>query len=323
MVLSEVERKSHVGALWALVAVFCFSTNDLLVKFLSGGYPLYQLIFFRTLFGLTFILAVLVPLTGSVSMLKTRRLKAHIARGACVVFANFCFFLGLAALPLAEAVAIFFISPLVISVFSVVFLGETVGPRRWMAIAAGMLGVLIVLRPGTEAFQLAALLPLVAAFGYASLHILTRKIGDTENATAMAFYIQATFFAFAGTAGLFLGSGRFETFEHPSLEFLFRAWVWPTGFDLTLIAVLGITSSLGGFTISQAYRRSEAAFVAPFEYAAMPLAVFWGLAIFGEWPDFLAWLGIGLIMMSGLILVWRDAVSRRKLSVDASKPKRL
>jgi drug/metabolite transporter (DMT)-like permease len=323
MTLTDAERSTPVGAIWALVAVLCFSTNDVLVKFLSGGYPLYQLIFFRTLFGLAFILAVLVPLTGgSLSMLKTRRLGTHIARGACVVFANFCFFLGLAAMPLAEAVAIFFISPLAISVFSVIFLGETVGPRRRAAIAAGMLGVLIVLRPGTEAFQLAALLPLVAAFGYATLHILTRKIGGTENATAMAFYIQVTFFFFAGSAGLFLGDGRYETFDHPSMEFLLRAWVWPSGFDLVLIGLLGITSSLGGFTISQAYRRSEAAYVAPFEYAAMPLAVFWGLSIFGEWPDIWAWTGIALIMLSGLILVWREAVAHRRVMRAATQPKR-
>lgn len=314
MTLTDAERSTPVGALWALVAVICFSTNDVLVKFLSGGYPLYQLIFFRTLFGIAFILAVLVPLTGgSLSMLKTRRLRVHLARGACVVFANFCFFLGLAAMPLAEAVAIFFVSPLVITVFSVIFLGETVGPRRWTAIAAGLLGVLIVLRPGTEAFRYAALLPLAAAFGYATLHILTRKIGDTENATAMAFYIQATFFLFAGTAGLFLGDGRFEVYEHPSLEFLFRAWEMPGGFDLALIALLGITSSLGGFTISQAYRRSEAAFVAPFEYVAMPLAVFWGLTIFGEWPDMSAWAGIALILVSGLVLIWREAAARRRV----------
>lgn len=323
MSLSEAERSTSAGAVWALVAVFCFSANDVLVKFLSGGYPLYQLIFFRTLFGLTFILTVLVPLTGTLSMLKTRRLGTHILRGACVVFANFCFFLGLAAMPLAEAVAIFFISPLVISVFSVIFLGETVGPRRWAAIAAGMLGVLIVLRPGTDAFQIAALLPLAAAFGYATLHILTRIMGGTENATAMAFYIQVTFFVFAGSAGLLLGSGRFEVFDHPSLEFLFRAWTWPTPFDLSLIAILGITSSLGGFTISQAYRRSEAAFVAPFEYAAMPLAIFWGLTIFGEWPDRPAWLGILLIMVSGLVLIWREAASRRRPLAATDQPKQL
>ena len=323
MTLTDAERSTPVGALWALVAVLCFSTNDVLVKFLSGGYPLYQLIFFRTVFGIAFIFAVLVPLTGgSLTMLKTRRLGLHLLRGCCVVFANFCFFLGLAAMPLASAVAIFFISPLAISVFSVVFLGETVGPRRWAAIVAGLLGVLVVLRPGTDAFQLAALLPLVAALGYAMLHILTRKIGGTENATAMAFYLQLTFFIFSGTAGLFLGDGRFETFDHPSMEFLLRAWVWPAGFDLALIALLGITSSLGGFTIGQAYRRSEAAFVAPFEYAAMPLAVFWGLTVFGEWPDLWAWIGIALIMLSGLVLVWREAVAHRRIVRAATRPKR-
>jgi drug/metabolite transporter (DMT)-like permease len=320
MTLSETDRATPVGALWALVAVLCFSTNDVLVKFLSGGYPLYQLIFFRTLVGMAFILTVLVPLTGGLGVLRTRRIGTQLLRGACVVFANFCFFLGLAAMPLAEAVAIFFISPLAISVFSVIFLGETVGPRRWAAIGCGLLGVLVVLRPGSEAFQPAALLPLLAALGYATLHILTRKIGGTENATAMAFYIQITFFFFAGGAGLILGDGRFETFDHPSLEFLFRAWVWPTGGDLGLIVLLGITSALGGFTISQAYRRSEAAFVAPFEYAAMPLAVLWGLVIFGEWPDAPAWLGIALIMASGLTLIWREAVAHARVR---TAPKRL
>ena len=324
MSLTDQDRATPIGALWALVAVVCFSTNDVLVKFLSGGYPLYQLIFFRTIFGISFILAILVPMTGgSLSMLKTRRLGTHIIRGGCVVFANFCFFLGLAAMPLASAVAIFFISPLLISVFSVIFLGETVGPRRWSAIAAGLLGVLIVLRPGTEAFQAAALLPLVAAFGYATLHILTRAIGGTAPATALAFYFQAPFFVFAVPAGVLLGDGRFEVFDHPSMEFLLRAWVWPGGFDLALIALLGITSALGGFTISQAYRRSEAAYVAPFEYAAMPLAVFWGLTIFGEWPDLWAWVGIALIMASGLVLVWREAVAHRRTIRAATRPKRL
>ena len=169
---------------------------------------------------------------------------------------------------------------------------------------------------------MAALLPLAAAFGYATLHILTRMIGGTENATAMAFYIQMTFLLFSGTAGAFLGNGQFETYDHPSLEFLFRAWVWPGGVDMSLLALLGITSSLGGFTISQAYRWSEAAFVAPFEYAAMPLSVIWGLVIFGEWPDAFVWLGIALIMISGLVLIWREALSRRR-NPAATQPKRL
>ena len=279
MSLSTSERATTAGAFWALLAMLCFSTVDVLIKFLSDGYPLYQLVFIRTMFGLAVVLFIMVPLTGAYSMLKTKRLGLQIARGLCVVFANFAFFLGLAAMPLAEAVAIFFISPLVITVFSVVFLGEQVGPRRWAAIAVGLIGVLIVLRPGTAAFQVAALLPLVAAFGYAMLHIITRKIGDTEHATTLVFYAHLTFLAASAVAGLALGNGRFDTFDHPSMVFLFRSWVWPGGFDLFLLAVLGIATSLGGFAISEAYRRSEAALVAPFEYVTMPLAIAWGLVV--------------------------------------------
>lgn len=312
------DQSVKAGALLALAADLCFSVNDVLVKFLSGGYPLYQLIFLRSLVGAVFILVVLVPLTGSYGMLRTARPWAHLARGLCVVFANFCFFLGLAALPLAEAVAIFFVSPLAISVASVVFLGETVGPRRWAAIGVGMLGVVVVLRPGTEAFQPAALLPLAAACGYAALHILTRKIGGTENATSLAFSVQLVFVFVGGVAGLFTADGRYEVFDHPSLEFLFRAWVWPPATDLGLIALLGLMSALGGFAISEAYRRAEAALVAPFEYSAMPLAVFWGLAVFGEWPDAVTWAGIALILVSGLFFVWREAVARRR-ALDAAR----
>lgn len=318
MTLTDADRRTSLGAFWAVGAMVMFSGNDVLVKFLSGGYPLYELMFVRSFVGMCFTAGLLAPMAGGRHLLRTRRLPVHILRGLCVVFANFCFFLGLASLPLADAVAIFFISPLTITVMSVIFLKETVGPRRWTAIGVGLLGVLIVIRPGTSAFQVAALLPLVAAFGYATLHILTRKIGDTENAVAMAFYIQATFFVVSCTAGLALGHGAFNVYDHPSANFLLTAWVKPDLSDLLFMAALGLTSSLGGFMISQAYRRSEAALVAPFEYIAMPLAVFWGFTIFDEWPVPIAWAGIALIMVSGLVLVWREAVASRKAG-----PKRL
>ncbi|MEM9969956.1 MAG: DMT family transporter, partial [Pseudomonadota bacterium] len=180
MTLTEAERRSPVGLLWAAVAMVAFSLIDVIVKFLSGDYALYQLMFIRSLTGVLIVALIPAPLTGA--PLRTGRLRLHIIRALCVVAANFFFFLGLAALPLADATAIFFISPLLISVFSVLFLGESVGPTRWAAIFVGLVGVCIILRPGTAAFQIAALLPLASAFGYAMLHILTRKIGDTESA---------------------------------------------------------------------------------------------------------------------------------------------
>lgn len=302
---------SMAGAAWATGAVVLFSVNDMLIKFLSGEYALHEVVLIRSLVGMCVVLGLIVPLSGGLPALRTRRLGIHIVRGLCVVFANLCFFLGLAAMPLAEAVAIFFVSPLLISVASVVFLGEKVGPRRWAAIGLGLVGVAIVLRPGTEAFQPASLLPLMAAFGYAALHTLTRKIGGTEGATAMIFYIQVTFIVTSALIGLAVGHGGFAGSGHPSLEFLLRGWSVPEWSDFLIMAFVGVASAGGGYAIGQAYRLSEAALVAPFEYAALPLSVLWGWLVFGELPDAVAFAGIALILAAGLILVWREAAVRR------------
>lgn len=276
------------------------------IKFLSGGYALHQVVLIRSIIGMVFLFLILVPFEGGFRNLKTKRLGIHIFRGLCVVFANMTFFLGLAAMPLADAVAIFFISPLVITVFSVIFLRETVGPRRWAAVGVGLLGVIIMMRPGSESFQVAAFLPLAAAFGYAALHILTRKIGMTETATTMAFYIQLTFIMVSGLMGLAIGDGRFAGSSDPSLDFLLRAWIWPDFSDVWVFLVVGIGSTFGGYLISQAYRVAEAGLVAPFEYIAMPMAIFWGVIVFDEWPDLVAWIGISFIIGGGLYTFWRE-----------------
>ena len=313
------DRAPLIGALWALFATVGFTTVDVIVKFLSSDYPHYQITFLRTFVAVGVLLLIIVPLSGGGYDFRTRRLGWQLLRGACVVLANLAFFLALAAMPLAEAVAIFFVSPFLIAIFSIVFLGETVGPRRWVAIAVGLLGVLIVLRPGTAAFQVAALLPILAAAGYGMLHIITRRIGDTESAATLTFYTTMVMLAVAGAAGLAFGDGRFDLFEHPSLAFLFRAWVWPVPYDAFLIVALGVAIAVSGFAISEAYRRSEAAFIAPFEYVALPLSVLWGILVFGEWPDVWALTGIALILSSGMVLIWREAVARRSGDIDRAE----
>ena len=141
------------GSVSAVIAVFCFSTNDVAIKFISKDYALHLVVLIRSLVGLMVLFLFIVPLSGGVKVLYTNRLGLHLLRGFCVVFANITFFLGLAALPLAEGVAIFFISPLLITIFSVIFLKEIVGPRRWAAVTIGLIGVLVILRPGSATFQ--------------------------------------------------------------------------------------------------------------------------------------------------------------------------
>lgn len=301
---------TQLGTVCALGAVLVFSANDVTIKFLSGDYALHQVVLIRSVIGLAVILSFIVPLTDGRRVFHTRRLRVHLLRGLCVVMANMTFFLGLAAMPLADAVAIFFVNPLIITVFSVVFLGDQVGPRRWAATAIGFVGILIVMRPGSGAFQIASLLPLTSAVFYAGLHILTRWIGKTESAATMAVYIQITFIGVCLLMGLAVGDGRFGGQADPSLDFLLRAWVWPPAADLPFFIQIGFGIGVAGFLISQAYRVAEPAVIAPLEYLALPLSIVWGIAVFGEYPDALALAGIALILGAGLFILWRESQTR-------------
>ncbi len=308
-----------IGIAAAIGASVFFSVNDMAIKFLSGDYALYQIVTIRSIIGLFVLLAIVIPFEGKYASLKTKRLALHLFRGLCVVVANMTFFMALAAMPLAETVAIFFVTPLIITVFSVVFLGESVGVHRWMAVVVGFIGVGFIMRPGSDSFQLGALLPLISATAYASLHMLTRKLRDTEKAGTMAFYIQIVFIGVGILVGLFTGEGQFAITSHPSLEFLTRPWVWPNPDDYGLFALLGFVIAMAGFLISKAYSLCEAALVAPFEYVALILAIVWGFVIFGEWPDFWAWIGIILIVGGGMFMIWRENLHRNQTNKSTLK----
>ena len=311
-----------MAALCAMLAVFFFSLNDAFIKFLSGDYALHQIVLVRSGIGLLVLLVIFIPLHGTFSVLKTRRLGMHLLRGLAVVFANLAFFIGLVELPLAEATAIFFVSPLLITVFSIIFLKEQVGIHRWASVFLGLVGVLVILRPGTDAFKLASLLPIAAALGYATLHMLTRKMGKTESALTMSFYIQVTFIFISCLFWLFVGDGRLSNADSPALHFLLREWGTLSKNDWPVFALVGTSSALGGFLISQAYRKSEAAFVASFEYIAMPLSICWGILIFNNLPDTQSFFGMAMIVGSGLYTIWREAISgKKKLKQPLESPR--
>lgn len=307
----------------AMGASVFFSVNDASIKFLSGGYALHEIVFFRSLIGVLLLSVIVLPFHGGLAVLRTQVLGQHILRSCFVVVSNLFFFLGLAALPLANVVALFFVAPLLITALSVPLLGEKVGVQRWSAVGVGLAGVIIMLRPGTGLFQPAMLLPLGAAVSYAMLHMMTRRMGGTESALTMTVYNQIIFAAVSLIIGLGLGNGAFATESDPSLAFLLRAWQVPALADIGIFLVLGICSTMGGLLISQAYRQCPAAIVAPFEYVAMPLAIVSGLVIFGEWPEPFAWIGIALICGAGLFVVWRETRANPEDPPNAAAPANL
>jgi drug/metabolite transporter (DMT)-like permease len=301
----------QLGSVCAFLAVMFFVTNDTTIKFLSGDYALHQIVLIRSLLALVLTICVIAPFNGGLAIFKTKRMPQHFVRGGFTVMANMTFFLGLSVMPLADATAIFFISPILITLFSIIFLGEKVGPWRWTAILVGFVGVVIMIRPGTETFQLASLYPLVAALSYAILNTMTRRMGSTESAATLSVYIQLTFIIVALAIGLAVGDGRFGKQADPAMQFLFRAWFWPSVSDFGYFLIIGVGVAAGGFLISQAYRVAEAAFVAPFEFASMPLAIIYGIVIFDEWPDAVAYVGMTLIFAAGGITIWRESVNRK------------
>lgn len=309
--MTRILSTTMLGALCAVGASLAFTQHDMAIKLLSQDYPLYQIIFTRSVIAVLILLAVVMPLAGGLSHLRTRLPGRHALRGALVIASNMAFYLALLSMPLADATAIFFVSPLIIAIFSVVFLNEKVGPHRWGAIAAGFVGVVIMIRPGTEAFTPVALLPLLAATAYAAMQTMTRRMGVTDSALTLSFYAQAVFLAFSAGFGLALGDGALDPGGTGSMNFLLRAWVWPEMADLPLFAMAGLGTALGGLMIAQAYRICESALVAPLEYAAMPMAIILGVLVFGQWPEGIAWIGIGLILGAGLYLIIRETRARR------------
>ncbi len=219
-----------------------------------------------------------------------------------LVLANMFFFLGLAAMPLAETVTLFYTAPLFICVLSQPVLGEKVGFMRWLTVLLGLGGVLIMLRPGTELFRVISLLPILAALSYAAMTMMTRKLGMRESAGALTFYIQLAFIAISTLVGISIGDGSLDRFDNPSLGFLLRAWSWPNQTQLELLLLCGVLVAFGGYLISQAYRLGEAAAVAPFEYASLPFALLVGYTMWGDWPDWISFAGSGLIIGSGLLM---------------------
>lgn len=290
---------------FVLVAVLVSSLQSATIKWLSDRLPAAEILFMRSAFALLPAL-VIVYLEGGLALLRSRHLRLQLLRASCLLLAYLSFYMAIAAMPLADAVSLAYSSPFFVAALSGPLLGEWVGPRRWLAVIVGFLGVLIVLRPGTGLFEPAALLAGVCALFYAVATVTTRRLGRTDRGSAMAFYTIAFYVAASALLGLALGSGHLAGNAHPSLAFITRPWSLPSPIELGLLALLGLMASVGTYLLSQAYRIGQPASIASFEYVAVPLSVLWGYLFWHEVPGLHTLLGSLLIIASGLYLLRRE-----------------
>jgi drug/metabolite transporter (DMT)-like permease len=316
-----LSRTSHLRGtrFWAIgclvLGVGIFSLQDLIIKLISADYPLHQAMTIRSLVAAPLLLAMVAADTGLQSIF-SQRASLLTVRGLINLVSYTSFYLGLAAIPLANCVALYFTAPLFITLLSALALNERVGPRRWVAVAAGFLGVIVMLRPGSDLFEWAALLPVCAGMTYGTAQVLARRIGSAESAAVMAAYSNFVFLIGASMMAAFFGGGAFADEGHASLAFLLRGWTMPTLTDLLLMMSCGVIAAVALTLLSEAYRSAPANTVAPFEYSALAWSVLYGWLVWGELPDAVGWLGIAIIIGAGLYVLYRESI--RSLSRPAA-----
>jgi drug/metabolite transporter (DMT)-like permease len=292
------------GILFLMGGVFIFSTQDVLIKYLSNGYPLFEIMFIRSITAIVPGL-ILVHFDSGLPSLKTKLAGAHFIRSTLLFLSYTFYYLGLAALPLADAVALFYTAPFFVTILSIIILKDKVGISQWVALMTGFTGVLIMLHPG-DGFGIidkAAILPVLAALSYACAVLVTRRIAPSESASVMGFNLVVYSILVSGGLGLLLGNGLEIVNPNLVLDFITRAWIFPPAKDLGIMMGIGVFVSIGFYCLTQAYRVAKPSTIAPFEYTGMVPAVIWGFFFWNEIPSSTTLMGILFIVVSGIYLV--------------------
>lgn len=290
--LPENRAATGRGIALMIAGIFVVSVMDALIKWLTASYPSIQIVMLRSLFGLIPLMAI-VYFWGGIAALRTSQPGIQLLRAGFGAGAMVGFFHALSVLGLAETVTLAFSSPLFVTLLSMPVLGERVGLRRLSATIAGFIGVVIVVRPGTEIFKFDALIPIAASFCFAMTMVLARRLSSTDTSVSMTFYTTLAGLA-VGVAGTFWVAG------------ISSGWTTPLPADWWLFLLLGLLGGVGQFLVTSSFRYGEATVVAPFEYTALIWAALFGLAFWNEVPDGMTLFGGTIVIGAGLYIGFRE-----------------
>jgi S-adenosylmethionine uptake transporter len=277
-----------------ITAMLMLPGLDAIAKWLSGSVSSGQVTWSRFFFQIILMAPLLLRTRGPWF---TRTLFLHAARGFLIAAATLLFFSGLKYLPIADAISIFFIEPLLVTLLSAVFLGESIGWRRVSAISIGFIGAMIIIRPTFSEVGWPVLFPVATAFCFSFYILLTRKLVKQEDPIRLQFF--AGIFGFlVMTVSLYFGTSN-------DIEILTA--VWPSNFEWMLLLGLGIIATIGHMLVVHAFRRAPVSVLAPFQYVEIIGATVLGLLIFDDFPDAITWLGISIIVGSGIYVFHRES----------------
>lgn len=280
------------GMLLMVVATLLFASHDVLSKYLSGFYPVMLVIWVRYLVHTLLMMGIFLPQSG-LRILRTRRPLLQVARALCLLGTSLLFISGLQYIPLAEATAVNFLSPLMVTALSVPLLKERVSTGQWLAVLVGFSGVMVIVHPGGELFTPAILFPFGSALCFCAYQLLTRIVARTDSPTTSNFF-----------------AGIFNTVIMSVIVPYF--WQWPTLTHGLLMLVLGGCGMGAHLLLTQAFRHAAPALLAPFGYCQIVFAGIYGVLIFSHTPPPSAIAGICIICLSGIAAAWLQRRSQKR-----------
>ena len=277
------------GIAWMLFCILIATLMDATSKYLSQFYPVLQIVWARYFFQAVLVFVVLGSRLPRLA--RTRRLGMQLLRSAFLLAASIFFLFGLRSIPLADGSAILFLAPLIVTALSAPLLKERVGPRRWMAVFVGLIGALVIVRPGVGVMQTAALFPVGTAIMYSFYMIATRHLSHTDSAVTTLIY--------TACVGTVVMSGI--------VPFV---WSAPDTKGWILMVMLGCLGGVCHFALIKAFEAAAASVVTPFEYSRLIWATLLGFLIFGDLPDGWTIMGAVLIVAAGLYVYHRESRNR-------------
>ena len=306
---------STQGIFFIIIGMSVFSIQDALIKHLSESTSVFQIFFVRSIVGLLFI-SLYLSLTKQKIIFKSQYPVLTLIRVILFFSAFLSFYISLSSLSLAVANTLFFTSPFFITIFSMIFLKEKVGIRRWLAILFGFIGVIIVMNPKIDDFNLYYLLPVYCALCYALSMIIIKITSDKDSVYSQIFHLYISALILSSIISLFIGDGSFNNYENSSLQFLLREWQLSYDENTLFLFYIGIAGSVGFFCLHQAYRIASPPTIAPFEYIIIIWSLLLGWIIFEDTVNVRNIIGIFIIVGSGMYVFFRENVRKSHISID-------
>ncbi|MDQ1184675.1 DMT family transporter [Agrobacterium larrymoorei] len=292
-----------LGVAVMLFGMLLFALNDAMGKFLVSTYSLGQVIAVRSIAAIIILLPI-VWKAGLPKLVNVERPGLQVARVFFSTAELFCFYFAVAALPLADVMTYWLAAPIYVAALSPFLLGEKVGWRRWTAIGIGFVGVLIALKPSSASLTSAAFFSILGSAAFAFMMLSGRQLRNTPD-TVLAFW-QIIGAGLAGVVAILVTPSGWISIQ--------------SGFDLSLLALLGIVAMTAHVLVNRALKLADAATVAPLQYTLLLWAVVFGWLIFGDVPQLSIVIGAGLIVLSGLYIFFRENAVKRKQAKTAVHP---